>query len=339
MSSCYEQFRHSIVTRFMEADVPAGLLNRLMMEIDLVAQDFTIEKACTDLIIYDGSLPEVVKSYIAALAVKNCAKGTLRDYTMGLQHMFDTIRKPFTLITTNDIRLYLYQTAQQRGWKPETTEHRRTIINSFFGWCVDEELLTRNPARPIPVIKTPKKKLPSLKQIDLERLREACETPWEKCLVDVLYASGVRISEAADILLDDINWNEHSLHIRHGKGNKERYTYFNAEAEVSIQAYLDTRPGNDPHLFCINRAPYTGASKEVLEAGIRRIRNRIPDALSIKPTPHTFRRTTATTAAERGMPVEEIQAILGHENLNTTMRYITTSDTKVKHDYSRIMAG
>lgn len=178
-----------------------------------------------------------------------------------------------------------------------------------------------------------------MKQIELEHMRAACKTPRERAIVDVLFASGVRVSEAAALLLDDINFVEHSIHVRHGKGDKERITYFNAEAEISIRKYLETRDGDDPHLFCKSRAPYTGLSRNALEDEIRKIRNRIPEKLSVKPTPHTFRRTTATVASDRGMPVEEIQALLGHESLDTTMRYITTSENKIKADYSRFMAG
>ena len=335
----YESFRHSIVSRFMDADLPADLLNRLMLEIDTVAQDYKIERNCTDLISYDEGNKEAVKSYIAALAVKNCAKSTMLDYLRGLQQFFGAINKSFTTVTTNDIRIYLFGAGQQRNWCPATADHKRTIINSFFNWCVDEEILNRNPARSIPVIKVPKKKLKPLKQIELEHMRSACVSPREKALVDILFSSGIRVSECAALTLDDINWQERSILVRHGKGDKERITYFNPEAEVSIKAYLKVRKGEDRHLFTKTRAPYTGITKEALEAEIRQIRERIPEKLSFKPTPHSFRRTMATTASERGMSVEEVQALLGHESIQTTMQYVTTNETRVKHDYSRFMAG
>lgn len=333
----YEQFRHSVVARFMDFGLPAEVLNRLMLEIDTVAQDYTIQRACTDLISVEEGVPVMVKNYIAALAVKNCSKTTLQDYTRGLVQFFDAVRKPYTPVTTNDIRLYLFSMGQKMNWCPATADHKRTIINSFFSWCVDEEILNRNPARSIPVIKVPKKKLKPLKQIELEHLRDACETPREKALVDLLFASGIRVSECAALTLDDINWNERSVLVRHGKGDKERITYFNPEAEVSLKNYLAVRVGGDQHLFCKTRAPYTGITKEAIEAEIRKIRERVEN-LSVTPTPHTFRRTMATTASERGMSVEEVQFLLGHASIQTTMQYVTTSDTRVKNDYARIMS-
>ena len=334
----YEQFRHSVVSRLMGADLPRPYFDRVMVEIDAAAQDFTFERASTDLIPFGQEVEPMVKMFIASMAVKNCAMSTLQDYERILRIFFNTIRKGYQQITTNDIRLYLFSSTQNKGWCPGTTDHVRTVINAFYGWCLDNEYVHRNPARMIPVIKVPKKKLKPLKQIELEKLRNVCKTPRERAIVDVLFASGVRVSEAAALLLDDINWEERSLHIRHGKGDKERYTYFNPEAEISIRNYLNTRDGDSEYLFCKSRAPYTGVSRNTIESEIAKIRERVPD-LSVKTTPHTCRRTMATTASDRGMSIQEIQQLLGHVSIETTMRYITQSETQTKNDYHRFMAG
>lgn len=335
----YEQFRHSILSRLMDSSIPAEILNRVMVEVDTVAQEYKIERECTDLSVYTDGIPTIVKIYIAALAVQNCAKSTLEDYTRGLRKFFGAVHKPYTMVTTNDIRLYLFGVAQSRGWKASTTEHNRIIVNSFFTWLVDNEYLNRNPARNIEPIRVHKAKKQPLQQIELERLRDACHTPRERALVDVLFSSGVRVSEAAALKTEDIDWTNRTIHVRHGKGDKERFTFFNPEAEVSLKRYFESRTGNSEYVFCKSRAPYTGVSREILEREIKRIRDRILDQLSVKATPHTLRRTTATIASDRGMPVEEIQVILGHESLETTMRYVTVSDSRVKMDYSRYMAG
>jgi len=332
----YEQFRHAVVSRLTDSNFPPAVVNRVMAEIDLASQDYTFEQKCTDLIVYSEGVQPIVKMYIASLAVRNCSKRTLEDYTRILNRMFHALRKPYNQITTNDIRLYLYGGSDQ--WSPRTKEHIRCVINAFFSWCVDEEFLSRSPSRTIPIIKYQRKKLPPLKQIDLEHFRMVCRTPRERALVDLLYASGIRISEAASLLLDDINWQEHTIHIRHGKGDKERITFFNPESEISLRRYLDTRQGDDPHLFCATRAPHAGMSSYSLGKEIRKVRSRIP-AMPVKTTPHTFRRTTATTASNRGMPIEEIQMMLGHSNISTTMQYITVDNARVKMDYNRFMAG
>ena len=335
----YEQFRHSINLRLLEADIPAAVMNRVMMEIDVVSQDYKIERQCTDLIALEEGTPQMVKLFIASMAVKNCAMGTMKDYTRCLNAMFNTIRKSYNTITTNDIRLYLFGERQERKWCASTTEHQRVVINAFFNWLVDEEYLTRNPARTIPVVKTPKKKLKPLKQIELEKLRKACETPREKAIIDLLYASGVRVSEAVALTLDDINWQDRTILIRHGKGDKERTTCFNAESEVSLRSYLETRKGNDNHVFTKLRAPYDGISDHALRDELDKIQARIKGQIGIRATPHTFRRTTATTAADRGMPLDEIQSLLGHESIETTMRYVTTGENRVKQDYAKYLAG
>jgi site-specific recombinase XerD len=334
----YKQFRQSIVTRLVESDIPAAFLNRVMQEIDIASQDYKIEKQCTDLVVYNEGIQPMVKLYISSLVVKNCAKSTLKDYTMILCRMFEVIRKPYNQITTNDIRLYLSGLNQNVNWSAETREHKRSVIATFFAWLVDNEYLSRNPAKNIPVTRIKKKKLKPLKQIELEWIRNACETNRQRALVDLLYASGLRVSECAALTIDDVDFKEHLIHVRHGKGDKERTTFFNPESEVSLRAYLEEKEGSDPHIFCKSRAPYTGVTREVLETEIRKVRERVP-ALSVKATPHTFRRTTATTANDRGMPVEEIQMLLGHANISTTMQYITVGEERVKSDYTRLMVG
>lgn len=333
----YEQFRHSVVMRLEDIGLPSSVLNRVLSEIDIASQDYKIEHQCTDIISIEEGIPQMVKMFIASMAVKNCSRRTLKDYTQCLERFFAVVRKPYNMVTTNDIRLYLFGGSQSGRWCPATTDHQRTVINAFFNWCVDEEYLNRNPSRVISPIKVPKKKLKPLQQIELEEMRDACKTYRERALVDILFSSGVRISECVALTENDINWTDHTILVRHGKGDKERITYFNPEAEVSLRNYLNSRKGSDGHVFCKTRAPYTGVTIEALEAEIRHIRERIADKLGVKVTPHTLRRTTATIASERGMPIEDVQAILGHESIETTMRYVSVSNNRVKNNYSKYM--
>ncbi len=334
----YEQFRSSMSARLIDRRWPTKLLNDVLQEMDIVATNFDIHRACTDLITYNEGLQPMVKLYISSLIVRNLSKQTLKDYTMVLTKMFDCIQKPYNMITANDIRIYLSGINQDVHWCPETREHKRSVIATFFGWLNDNEYISRNPAKNIPITKLPKKQLMPLDPLDLEKFRGVCKTPREKALVDLLFASGVRVSEAANLLIDDINFRDRTIFIRNGKGAKDRITYFNPESEVSLTKYLATRKGNDPHVFCKTRAPYTGVCRESLEKEIRKIRMRVPE-IKVKTTPHTLRRTLATTASERGMPLEEIQTILGHSNTDTTRHYITVNDRRVKSDYGRLMAG
>ena len=334
----YEMFRNSLLTKLVER-LPAKLLNDVMHEIDLLSQDYTFEKACTDIITLD-TIPEMVKNYIASMAVENCKKTTLRDYKMNLVMFFDRIRKPYTSVTTNDIRCYLFGMQQEKGWTPETMEHKRVIINSFFNWLVANEYLNRNPAGKIKPTRLPKRKLKPLTQIELEQFRNACQTERERALVDFLFSTGCRISEAVAVTMDDINWADKSIIIRHGKGDKERTVYFNAEAELSMKRYINNvERGTDNHLFIKSKAPFTGVTKEAMEKLIREIRGRIPELLSVKVTPHTFRRTMGTLAVSRGCPIEQIKELLGHESLDTTMQYVTISQEETRHSHNKYLAG
>ena len=334
----YEMFRNSLLTRLTDK-LPAKLLNDVMCEVDMLSQDFSFERACTDLITVED-VPEVVKAFIASMAVRNCSTQTLKDYRGVLLRFFQKVSKPFTSVTANDIRCYLFQSQAERNWAATSVEHNRTVIAALFTWLVDNEYLSRNPAKNIRPTKLPKKKLPPLKQIELEEFRNACITPREKALVDFLFATGCRVSEAAAMMITDIDWRECSALVRHGKGDKQRTVYFNAEAELSMKKYLDSiNWRGDGHLFTKTRAPYTGVSREALEMEVRKIRNRIPDKLSFKVVPHSFRRTMGTTAVSRGCPIEKVKELMGHESLDTTMHYVTQTQTDVHRAHEQYLGG
>lgn len=333
----YEHLRSSLSARLLDR-LPPALLNAVLCELDIISDDFEISRKSKDLIV-TNDIPEIVKLYVASMAVENCKKTTLYDYKINLLLFFRTVCKSFTSVTTNDVRVFLFNQQAEKQWSPETTEHKRVIINSFFNWCVDNEYIARNPARQIKPLKLPKKKLKPLQQFELECFRNACQSDRERALVDFLYSTGCRVSEAAAMLLTDINWSERSVLVRHGKGDKERITYFNAEAELSMRRYLENRKGTDNHLFIAGRAPYVCLSRESLEADIRRIRKRIPDQLSVKVTPHTLRRTMGTSAVKHGCPIEQVKELLGHESLDTTMKYVTVSQEEVKYSHQKYLAG
>ena len=314
----YEQFRSSLSARLMDRRIPPKLMHDVLQELDVIAADYEIRRACTDLIPASG-LPEIVKLYCAALAVENKALGTIDGYRRDLFRFFETVRKPFNQITTNDIRVYLYSRQQEGCLAKSSVEHLRVVINAFYNWLVDEEYIDRNPARRIEPIKVPRSGRQALFALDLEYLRKACQSPREKALIDFLYSTGCRISECAALDLADINWTDRSVLIRHGKGDKQRVVYFNAESEVSLHEYIRSRPHESSALFCKTRAPYGHITREALEKEVRKIRDRV--GLSVTVTPHVLRHTFATTALNNGAPVQHVQQMLGHASLDTTMIY------------------
>ena len=332
----YEQLRSSFSSRLLDYQLPPKILHDILQDLDTVAAAYEIKRACTDLITVDG-IPEIVKIYCASLAIERKAHGTIDNYRRELEKFFSIVRKPFNTVTTNDIRLYLHYRQTSANLRKSSQEHIRVVINAFFSWLVDQEYMERNPARriePIPVDKTGREPIP---HIDLEWLRLACITPREKALIDFLYSTGCRISECAALELSDINFRDRSVRIRHGKGDKSRVTYFNAEAEVSLCQYLDSKTHPTPVLFSRSRAPYGHVTREALEMEVRKIRQRVAN-LHVEVVPHALRTTFATHAAENGMPVEHIQKLLGHSNINTTMRYVKTSQEEAKASHRKFIA-
>ena len=326
----YEQFRSKFAAMLLDT-LPTEQLHTVLHMLDIAAGGYDITPKCTDIVPLEET-PQMVKMYIAALAVENKSPRTLKDYLMHLCRFFDHVMKPYNTVTTNDIRFYLHTYQTEANLAKSSLDHTRTVINAFYNWCVDQEYMDRNPARKIEPIKVPKEGRDPIPLVELEQLRLACQTPREKALIDFLFSTGCRVSECAALTLHDIDWRDRSVRIRHGKGDKARVTYFNAEAEVSLKLYLETRQHESQALFCATRAPYGNVSSATLEKEVRHVRSRVP-GLSVQVVPHALRDTFATTLSQRGMPIEQIQQLLGHVSLDTTRRYIRTAqeDTRTNH--------
>lgn len=330
----YEQYRSKLASRLMDI-LPTEKIHDVLHELDLLSAGYEITPKCTDIIPADET-PQIVKMFIAALAVENKAKTTLRDYTMHLKRFFLHVPKPYNIITTNDIRVYLFSYQQESNLAKSSLEHTRVVINAFYNWCVDQEYLDRNPAKKIEPIKVPKTGREPIPLVEVEQLRFACKTLREKALIDFLFSTGCRISECAALEIQDIDWRERSVRIRHGKGDKFRITYFNAESEVSLKAYLASKTHETKALFSRSRAPYGHISNVALEREIRHIRDRVET--SVQVCPHALRDTFATTLSQRGMPIEQIQQLLGHTNLDTTRRYVRTSQEDTRSNHQKFIA-
>ena len=332
----YEMFRTALHTRLTDR-LPVELLHDVLQELDIIAQQYDIKRSCTDLITY-GGMPEVVKMYIASMAVRRCAKDTLKNYHGILTTFFNAIRKPFNTVTTNDVRVFMFQLQQDRNLEKSSLEHYRVVINAFYQWCVNEELLERNPARKITPIKVPESAREPIDMVELEYLRKCCETPRQKALVDFLYSTGCRVSECAAVQMTDIDWKERAVKIRHGKGDKFRIVYFNPESEVSLKEYIKSKPHETQYLFSKTRAPYGKITRNALEEEVRKIRMKAGDHLSTNVTPHVLRHTFATTAIHNGMPIEQVQQLLGHTSLDTTRIYAKSNQDDIKASHRKYLS-
>jgi integrase/recombinase XerD len=294
-------------------------------------EHFEIKQKETAIIPVSG-IPEVVKYYIAAKSVSHRKMSTLKQYKYKLEHFFKTVNKSFVDITANDIRMYMHVFKQERNASDRYMESIRITLNSFFQWLTDKEYLPKNPCKNVDKIMFNAKKRDSLSSYELEYCRLNTKTLREKALIDFFFSTGLRVSECADVRLDDINWQKRSVLVRHGKGDKERTVYFNAESEVSLKKYLDSRKDSDVALFVSERKPYHQIGSHSLEKIIKKI----ADRSNIRLYPHKLRHTFATFGAHSGMPLETLQKLMGHTKPETTMIYISDREDDIEHEYSRI---
>ena len=332
----YEQMRSSFSSRLLDHNIPVAQIHDILQELDLVAGSYDIKRACTDIITADGAR-EIIKYYCAALAVERKAMGTIKGYRQELERFFDTVRKSYEKVTPNDVRNYLFKRTMDSNLKKSSEEHIRVILNAFFNWIVDQGIMDRNPARNIDPIKYDKSGRDPIPPIELEWLRLSCNTTREKALIDFLYSTGCRVSECAALNVADIDWRDRSVRIKHGKGDKPRIVCFNVESEVSLRKYLDEKKHPSAALFSKTRAPYDHVSRETLEHEIRRVRERVAN-LSVQVVPHALRTTFGTDCAAKGMPVQHIQQLMGHSNINTTMRYVHNANEDAFNSHRKFMS-
>lgn len=301
--------------------------------LDVVMQNYTVsaaEKALT--ILGREEAYKLVKTYIVIRGIEGLSKKTLEGYTRQLMNFAKWLRCPIKDLTANDIRLYLYEYQTQRGISNRSLDSLRSALAPFFAWAANEGHIQVNPMQAIKPIKHERRPRQALTQIELEYLRKACVTPRETAIIEILYSTGCRVSELCGIKLSDINWHTGEVKLL-GKGNKHRISYLNAKAEVAVKEYLRTRRSDSIFLVC-NDIGGGQMKKENVEKVVRRICDRCPE-LGRKITPHVLRHTTATQALKSGMPVQDIQQLLGHESIATTMIYAKTSAESVASGHKK----
>lgn len=328
----YEKFR-TILAMNLSGVVEPDQLTRIMEAVDVSMNDFEIKRKETAIITTTGT-PEVVKLYLAAKAIANLGMKTLKQYRYKLENFFRDVPKSYMDITPNDIRMYLYNYRATHNSSDRYIDNIRIVLNTFFQWLTDNEYLQRNPCAKVDKIKYQPKRRKPMSMYELEYFRWNTINAREKALIDFLFSTGLRVSECADVQLTDIDWGNRSVHVRHGKGDKERTVFFNAEAEVSMKEYLDSREDNCNALFVSKRNPVHQIQSHALENIVKKISKRT----GVEAYPHKFRHTFATFGLHSGMPLEKLQLLLGHTNPQTTLIYADQDKADVKHEYSKTYA-
>jgi len=331
----YETFRTDFASNLLPVLPDPDLLQSILAALDRTSAGYDFAIKTTDLIVSDG-LPDAVRLYLTTKSIENLKKGTLGNYYSALRRFFATVRKPVDQVTAADVRLYLGWYKQTYNVSDGTLDGRRIILNSFFEWCVDEDILRKSPMRHVKPMRIADPERLPMTAIELEKVRNACTTLREKALVDFLYSTAARISEVCALDLRNIDFTEHTVRIEHGKGDKGRTTFLNAESEISLKEYLASRTDSCPAVFVPVKGPAHHLCKKSLEQEISRIVSRCE--VSVKVTPHVFRHTAASLALQRGMPIDQVQKWLGHARIQTTLRYAKTLNFDVKISHQKYVA-
>ena len=313
-----ERFIQSMRMRLAEivdAETASTILDVMCYEL----KDYELTKKSTEIVPYDGDNIKALKSYMACLIVEGKSKSTAKQYCYALKKMFEFLgNKKYDEITSRDIMAWL-ASLKLRGNKSRTVSNNRNYASAFFKWMYRERLIERNPFDSIQTIKVPEEELKAFSSEEIDTIRSACEAPVERAMVEILLSSGLRVSELCNLKLEDIDFNGLTIYVKNGKGGKDRTTYFTPVARKYLKKYLSE-------------------NNKYLPNGMRVITKEMSKRCQIHIHPHRFRRTLATDLAEKGMPIQEIQKLLGHTSIETTRKYIEVRKKKIEASYRQFVA-
>ena len=277
---------------------------------------------------------EYLKMFIDAKRIEGCSMRTLSYYQVTVEHLLSQITCPIRKITTDQIRCYLANYQKRNNCSKVTVDNIRRNISSFFSWLEEEDYILKSPMRRIHKIKTKQAVKEIISDEIIERLRDNCKCLRDLAMIDLLYSTGIRVGELVGLNISDINFEEREC-VVYGKGDKERRVYFDAKAKLHLQNYIESRVDNNPALFVTLDVPYDRIKISGVEIRIRELGRKL-DIEKIHP--HKFRRTMATRAIDKGMPIEQVQKILGHSQIDTTMKYAIVNQNNVKTSHRRYIA-
>ena len=276
----------------------------------------------------------LLKAFLSAKQVEGCSQPTIRYYGNTIKQLADNMPKRFTDFSTEDIRAYLAVFQQKHNATKVTVDNVRRIFSSFFSWLEEEDYILKNPVRRIHKVKTGTQVREVLSDESLESIRDTCSHSRDLAMIDLLASTGMRVGELVKLNREDINFTEREC-VVFGKGNKQRIVYFNARTKIHLQQYLNERSDQNEALFVSLNDPQKRLQISGVEVRLRKIGR---EANVPRVHPHKFRRTLATMAIDKGMPVEQVQKLLGHVKIDTTMHYAMVSQNNVKLSHRRFIS-
>ena len=275
----------------------------------------------------------IVEKFLAAKRVEGCSDKSTHYYCSTLNNALRKVGKDVKHITTDDLRTYLDEYQQSSGASRVTVDNIRRILSSFFSWLEDESYIIKSPVRRIHKVKTGKTVKETYTDEALERMRDYCDTARDLAIIDILASTGMRVGELVKLNRTDIDFQNRECVVT-GKGNKQRKVYFDARTKIHLQNYLSERTDENEALFVTLLAPYNRLQISGVEIRLRQLGRE----LNIhKVHPHKFRRTLATMAIDKGMPIEQVQHLLGHQSLDTTLQYAMVNQANVKLSHRKFI--
>ena len=326
----------SNITKDMEDSLTDYQLNKLKesLIINFEMVEFIIK---TDELKHQEELDEnknMINSFISSKQVEGCSERTIKYYKEIIEKFVNNFDKSIKQISTNEIRSYLSNYKDNSSCGSTTIDNIRRVLSSFFSWLEDEDYIIKSPVRRIHKIKTAVVVKEVLTDENLERLRDECENIRDLSLIELLISTGMRVGELVNLNISSLNFEDRSCIVL-GKGNKEREVYFDAKTKLHLKEYISKRNDSNDALFVSMKEPHQRLSISGIELIIRTLG--INSNIN-KVHPHKFRRTLATMAIDKGMPVEQVQKLLGHVKIETTMHYALVNQSNVKISHRRFIA-
>lgn len=309
-----------------------------MSELRSVLQNvlcvYRVEPEKQELRVVDDSWQEDLEDYLMAKALEGKSPATVTRYRYELSRLLSYINKAVAYITDADISGYMRAYKRLRNICNQTLKNIRAVYSSFFVWLRDRDRIRKNPMSLVEQIKVEQKLRKPYSDTERELMLRNCKTIRDKAIMEFLYSTAVRVSELSALNREDIRFSSKDLTV-FGKGSKERITYLNERSHMYLKEYLESRTDDNPALFVSERKPYRRLSKNGLEDLVRRTGQRV----EVHAYPHRFRRTAATNALNRGMPVQEVAQLLGHAKLETTMLYCTVERESVQYHHKKYLSA
>ncbi|MBR3254969.1 MAG: tyrosine-type recombinase/integrase [Clostridia bacterium] len=271
--------------------------------------------------------------FVSAKRVEGCSERTLNYYKTTIDNMLNNVNKKVNNIETDDLRKYLADYQLNNQCSKVTIDNVRRILSSFFAWLEDEDYIIKSPTRRIHKIKTMKTVKETYSDEELEEMRDSCDEIRDLALIDFLSSTGVRVGELVNLNIKDIDFENRSCVVL-GKGSKQREVYFDARTKIHLQNYLSTRIDNNQALFVSLLHPFNRLKISGVEIRLRELGNKININ---RVHPHKFRRTMATKAIDKGMPIEQVQVLLGHSKIDTTLEYAMVNQNNVRNSHKRFI--